>query len=93
MTDPRRERADELINDLDELARAYDLHDFGLPCTPEEREKHIRAVLAFERAAEARVLREFVAWMEWRRWTGTRAIRTLPEYMNEFMQGREEGRE
>jgi hypothetical protein len=88
--DHRRERAEALLGTCSchEAYKSRGLVDHNCPWC-----NYAEDLLDYERAAEARVLREFVAWMEWRRWTGTRAIRTLPEYMNEFMQGREEGRE
>jgi hypothetical protein len=76
MTDPRRVRAEDLVDRLDDLARDLDSWgEFGLPSIPEEREKCIQAVMAFERLAEARVYQE----------AGEFVIETDPEASAEFL--------
>jgi hypothetical protein len=45
----------------------------------------------YERAAEARVLEEFIKYVEKQRWMG-HILKTLPQYMTDFLKLREEGR-
>lgn len=80
-----RERAERIVNDIhSRVDRDGELDDYW-------RNLCVMDVLALMREERARGLEEFVAYVERQRWTGhLRDLKTLPQYMADFLARREE---
>ena len=62
MTD--RERAEQLVDALDALAREHDCYEYGLSRSPHNKAQYIDLVIAFERTVKARVWEEAADYHE-----------------------------
>jgi hypothetical protein len=87
-------RAEQLLSEIDTLARDFDLYEFGLPLDDETRDKMRVLVMDFARDAEARGIEEFVNEYEAHKLSWGGPVKSLLQFGREYLISklREEGR-